>query len=72
MLAEHVGHGADLTVACLEVPLGDASDFGVMAIDADDRIVTLPLFSALHRLPIMRTSCLAAGPRSSFAQTSSG
>ena len=23
--------------------------------------LTLPLFSALHRLPIMRTSCLAAG-----------
>ena len=34
--------------------------------------VTLPLFTALHRLPIMRTSCLAAGPRSSVARTSSG
>jgi glucose-1-phosphate adenylyltransferase len=39
MLAEHVAHGAELTVACLEVPVGDASDFGVMAIDADHRIV---------------------------------
>ena len=34
--------------------------------------LTLPLFTALHRLPIMRTSCLAAGPRSSVARTSSG
>jgi glucose-1-phosphate adenylyltransferase len=34
-----VAHGADLTVACLEVPVADASDFGVMAIDADDRIL---------------------------------
>jgi hypothetical protein len=32
--------------------------------------LTLPLFSALHKLPIMRTVCLAAGPRSSVAQTS--
>lgn len=39
MLAEHVAHGADLTVACLAVPVRDASDFGVMAIDADDRIL---------------------------------
>lgn len=34
--------------------------------------LTLPLLSALHRLPIMRTSCLAAGPRSSVARTLSG
>ena len=34
--------------------------------------VTLPLLSALHRLPIMRTFFLAAVPRSSVAQTSSG
>ena len=39
MLGDHVARGADLTVACLEVPVADASDFGVMAIDADDRIV---------------------------------
>ena len=34
--------------------------------------LTLPLFSALHRLPIMRTSLVAAGQQSSVAQTSSG
>jgi glucose-1-phosphate adenylyltransferase len=39
MLAEHVERGAELSVACLEVPIADASDFGVMAIDAAQRIV---------------------------------
>ena len=37
-------------------------------IDADGLI--LPLFSGLLKPPIMRTSCLAAGPLSSVAQTS--
>jgi len=39
MLAEHVASGAELTVACLEVPIEDASGFGVMAVDAGQRIV---------------------------------
>ncbi|MDP2006136.1 MAG: glucose-1-phosphate adenylyltransferase [Rubrivivax sp.] len=39
MLAEHVARQAQLTVACLEVPIEDASDFGVMAIDATQRIL---------------------------------
>ena len=39
MLAEHAARDADMSVACIEVPVGDASDFGVMAIDADGRIV---------------------------------
>jgi len=39
MLAEHVAKGAELSVACLEVPLEEASDFGVMAVDADQRVV---------------------------------
>jgi glucose-1-phosphate adenylyltransferase len=39
LLAEHVGNHADLTVACLEVPVDDASDFGVMEVDAAQRIV---------------------------------
>src|SRR6202048_809994 len=33
MLADHVDKGADCTVACAEVPLEQASDFGVMAVD---------------------------------------
>ena len=39
MLAEHVANDADLTVSCLELPIEDASDFGVMAVDAQERIV---------------------------------
>ncbi len=40
MLQQHVDQGADVTVGCLEVPRGDASGFGVMAVDAADRIVS--------------------------------
>ncbi len=39
MLAEHVARGAEMTVACIEVPAGQASEFGVMSVDADQRIV---------------------------------
>ncbi len=39
MLLQHVNSGADVTVACLEVPAAQASAFGVMHVDADDRIV---------------------------------
>ena len=40
MLQQHVEQGADVTVACLEVPRQDASGFGVMHIDASDRIIS--------------------------------
>lgn len=40
MLQQHVQQGADVTVGCLEVPLAQASAFGVMAVDAQDRIVS--------------------------------
>lgn len=39
MLAYHVEKGADLTVGCIQVPLEDAKGFGVMAVDADARIM---------------------------------
>ena len=39
MLADHVDKGAGCTVACVEVPLAEASGFGVMAVDAVMRIV---------------------------------
>jgi glucose-1-phosphate adenylyltransferase len=39
MLAEHMAHGADLTVACLEVPLAEATEFGVMSVDAQGRVL---------------------------------
>jgi glucose-1-phosphate adenylyltransferase len=40
MLVQHVNSGADVTVACLEVPVEDAGGFGIMAVDGDDRIVS--------------------------------
>jgi glucose-1-phosphate adenylyltransferase len=40
MLQQHVEQGADVTVGCLEVPLADAKEFGVMHVDESDRIVS--------------------------------
>jgi glucose-1-phosphate adenylyltransferase len=40
MLRQHVDQGADVTVACLEVPRADASGFGVIAVDAANRITS--------------------------------
>lgn len=34
LLAEHIQKGADMTVACLEVPLEEATAFGVMGVNA--------------------------------------
>ncbi len=39
MLVQHVNDGADVTVACVEVPAAEATGFGVMHVDASDRIV---------------------------------
>lgn len=38
MLAAHAESGADITVGCIEVPLDQARGFGVMAVDAEQRI----------------------------------
>ena len=40
MLLQHVEQKADVTVGCAEVPRMDARAFGVMAVDAHDRIVS--------------------------------
>ena len=40
MLRQHVDEGADVTVGCIEVPRAEASGFGVMAIDDNDRIIS--------------------------------
>lgn len=40
MLQFHCNHGAEATVACMEVPLDDARAFGVMAVDAHRRITS--------------------------------
>ena len=39
MLAQHAESGADVTVGCIAVPRAEASGFGVMHVDASDRIV---------------------------------
>tara|TARA_Y100001933_G_scaffold83812_2_gene85257 strand:- start:6284 stop:7594 length:1311 start_codon:yes stop_codon:yes gene_type:complete len=38
MLAQHVASGADVTVGCIDVPIAEANQFGVMTVDEDNRI----------------------------------
>lgn len=38
MLAFHVEKGADATVSCIDVPIGEARRFGVMEIDEESRV----------------------------------
>jgi glucose-1-phosphate adenylyltransferase len=40
MLQQHVDQNADVTIGCLEVPRMEATGFGVMHVDTNDRIVT--------------------------------
>ena len=40
MLQQHVDQGADVTVGCLEVTPEEATGFGVMGIDENNRIVS--------------------------------
>ena len=39
MLEFHRNNLADATVACMKVPINEASEFGVMAVDSDSRVV---------------------------------
>ena len=39
MLAFHVTSKADMTVGCFDVPVSEASAFGVMAVDESDRVL---------------------------------
>ncbi len=39
LLAFHVENKADMTVACLEVPVSEATAFGVMGVDENSRVV---------------------------------
>ncbi len=39
MLATHALNNADMTVACINVPLQDAKGFGVLAVDESDRVI---------------------------------
>ena len=39
MIQQHVESGADVTVGCIEVPRSEASGFGVMHVDDNDRVL---------------------------------
>lgn len=39
MLATHAKSNADMTIACINVPLEDAKGFGVLAVDGTDRVI---------------------------------
>ncbi|MEE8380033.1 MAG: sugar phosphate nucleotidyltransferase, partial [Gammaproteobacteria bacterium] len=39
LLAEHIEHQADMTVACMNVPITDAQQFGLVNLDKQQRIV---------------------------------
>ncbi|MEO6421841.1 MAG: glucose-1-phosphate adenylyltransferase [Candidatus Nitrotoga sp.] len=40
LLAYHVEKQADMTVACIEVPVKDASGFGVMGVNSESRVLS--------------------------------
>jgi glucose-1-phosphate adenylyltransferase len=60
MIAEHVGKHADATVACIEVPLSEAAGFGVMGVDAQDRVTAFVEKPSGSDLP---PGCSARGDR---------
>jgi glucose-1-phosphate adenylyltransferase len=39
LLAEHVGRSADVSIGCVEVPINMASEYGVMSLDDESRVV---------------------------------
>ena len=51
LLADHLASGADATVACLEVPIAQATQFGCLEIDAQRRV------RAFHEKPADPPAC---------------
>ncbi|MGB1027522.1 MAG: sugar phosphate nucleotidyltransferase, partial [Rhodospirillaceae bacterium] len=39
LLAHHIESGADATVACVDVPINEASGFGIVDVDENDQII---------------------------------
>jgi glucose-1-phosphate adenylyltransferase len=39
MLAFHARHHADMSVACIDVPIAEAREFGVMNVDDEGRVI---------------------------------
>ncbi len=51
MLAQHVQRGADMSIACIDVPIKEATGFGVMHVDEHSRVIDFvekPAAPALH------------------------
>lgn len=40
MLLQHIERGAEVSVACVDVPIEDAKGFGVVGVDEDDAIIS--------------------------------
>lgn len=40
MLSDHIASGADLTVSCIDVPREEATSFGVVEVDSENRILS--------------------------------
>lgn len=57
MLSDHVGRGSECTVACVEVPIEQASEFGVMTVD-DSMLIT-----DFHEKPVNPTPMLGKPDR---------
>ena len=61
MLQQHVDQGADVTVACIEVSPAEATSFGVMQVDATDRILDfVEKSSSPPTMPGRADRCLAS------------
>ncbi len=61
MLQQHVAEGADVTVGVVDVPRADATGFGVMEVDDQDRIVSFVEKPANPKgLPDKPDVCLAS------------
>jgi glucose-1-phosphate adenylyltransferase len=56
LLAFHVEKQADMTVACIEVPIKDASGFGVMGVDRETLIWRWPAWVCMYLTPTFYTN----------------
>jgi glucose-1-phosphate adenylyltransferase len=61
MIRTHLTRGADLTIGCITVPLTEATSFGVLQADAQDRVVGFQEKPKDPKpLPDARDTCLAS------------
>lgn len=61
MIRTHLDRGADLTIGCIPVPVRDGSHFGVMHVDAQERVIRfLEKPAAPPSLPDAPDFCLAS------------